>query len=429
MVFNSKQMPQFSYKARRRSGELVEGVLEVADRGAALTQVERLGLFPIAVDTAKSGAVLEAQRGGKQVDVMAFLPPALRARLQQRRKPKLQELATFTQQLANLLNSGMPLTVALNSMTHLESKGIPSGISRDLRQDVAEGESLSNAMAKQPRVFSALYVNMVRAGEQSGSLVEVLRRMANHFQQFAEVQAKFTSAMIYPLIVICMGILLIGFFMFVMMPQFTTIFSGFNIPLPLPTRMLIGASKFLLSYWWLLGLLILLAVVLFMRFKASAAGSHKLDEWKMKAPVVGRVINLNLFGQFARTLGTLLQNGVPVLTALKITEQVLPNRLLQEAVAKTREAVTDGKTLAQPLAQSKLFPQLMVDLVKIGEETGDVPGELNNLAETYEGELAIALRLMTQLLEPVLILIMGAIVAFLLLSIFLPLFRLISAIH
>ena len=149
----------------------------------------------------------------------------------------------------------------------------------------------------------------------------------------------------------------------------------------------------------------------------------------MKAPVLGRVINLNLFGQFARTLGTLLQNGVPVLTALKITEQVLPNRLIKEAVARARDAVTDGKTLAQPMAQSKLFPQLMVDLVRIGEETGDVPGALNNLADTYEGELTIALRLMTQLLEPVLILVMGGIVAFLLLSIFLPLFRLISAIH
>jgi type II secretory pathway component PulF len=323
----------------------------------------------------------------------------------------------------------MPLTVALNSMTHLESKGIPAEVSRELKQEVTEGKSLSDAMAKQPRVFSDLYINMVRAGEQSGSLVEVLRRMATHFQQFAEVQAKLSSALIYPAIVVCMGIALIAFFMFVMMPQFTTIFQGFNIPLPLPTRMLIGCSQFFLGYWWLLGLLIVVAVISFVRFKASDFGGRKLDEWKMKAPVLGRVINLNLFGQFARTLGTLLQNGVPVLTALKITEQVLPNRLIKEAVARARDAVTDGKTLAQPMAQSKLFPQLMVDLVRIGEETGDVPGALNNLADTYEGELTIALRLMTQLLEPVLILVMGGIVAFLLLSIFLPLFRLISAIH
>jgi type II secretory pathway component PulF len=422
-------MPQFTYRARRRSGELVEGVLDVADRSAAVTQIERLGLFPVAVDTTRAGAVVSDKNAAKNFDLMAFLPPTLRAQLSQKRKPKLQELATFTQQLANLLQSGMPLTVALNSMTHLESKGISAEVSRELKQEVTEGRSLSDAMARQPRVFSDLYINMVRAGEQSGSLVEVLRRMAHHFQQFAEVQAKLASALIYPAMVICMGIGLVLFFMIVMMPQFTKIFDGFNIELPLPTRMLIGLSQFLSGYWWLLGLLIIVALILFKRFQASEEGGQKLDEWKMKVPVFGKVVKLNLFGQFARTLGTLLQNGVPVLTALKITEQVLPNRLIKEAVAKTREAVTDGKTLAQPLAQSKLFPQLMVDLVRIGEETGDVPGALNNLADTYEGELAIALRLMTQLLEPVLIVGMGGIVAFLLLSIFLPLFRLISQIH
>jgi type II secretory pathway component PulF len=422
-------MPEFSYKARRRSGELVEGVLDVADRPAALAQVQRLGLFPIAVDSARGGAVSGAKAAGQKADFMSFLPPTLRAQLQEKRKPKLQELATFTQQLANLLQSGMPLTVALNSMTHLESKGIPSEVSRDLKQEVSEGKGLSDAMAKQPRIFSDLYINMVRAGEQSGSLVEVLRRMATHFNQFAEVQSKFKSAMIYPAMVVCMGIFLIAFFMFVMMPQFTTIFRGFNIELPLLTRILIGFSQSVTTYWWLALGLIIVAVILFKRFQASEAGARKLDEWRMKAPIFGKVVKLNLFGQFARTLGTLLQNGVPVLTALKITEQVLSNRLIKEAIAKTREAVTDGKTLAQPMAQSKLFPQLMVDLVRIGEETGDVPGALNNLADTYESELQIGLRLMTQLLEPLLIVVMGGIVAFLLLSIFLPLFKLISSIH
>jgi type II secretory pathway component PulF len=422
-------MAEFSYKARRRSGELVEGVLDVADRPAALAQITRLGLFPIAVETAKPGAAGGGARGGQKSDFLAFLPPAFRAQMQKKRKPKLQELATFTQQMANLLQSGMPLTVALNSMTHLETKGIPAEVTRGLKQEVSEGKGLSEAMAKQPHIFSDLYVNMVKAGESSGSLVEVLRRMATHFQQFAEVQAKLTSALIYPALVICMGIVLVAFFMFVMMPQFTTIFNGFNIELPLPTRMLIAASNFLIGYWWLAGMLIVVAVILFFRFKASEAGGRTLDEWRMKAPVIGKIVKLNLFGQFARTLGTLLHNGVPVLTALKITEQVLPNRLIKKAVAKTREAVTDGKTLAQPLAQSKIFPQLMVDLVRIGEETGDVPGALNNLADTYEGELQISLRLMTQLIEPVLIVVMGIVVGFLLLSIFLPLFKLISSIH
>src|ERR1017187_2774060 len=235
-------MPQFSYRARRRSGESVEGVLDVADRSAAVTQIERLGLFPVAVDTAKASAVNGAQRTGKSVDLMAFLPPTLRAQLLQKRKPKMQELATFTQQLANLIQSGMPLTVALNSMTHLVSKGIPAEVSRDLKQEVTEGRALSDAMARQPRIFSDLYINMVRAGESSGALVQVLRRMANHFQQFAEVQATFKSAMIYPVMVICVGILLVIFFMTAMMPKFIEIFNGFNIELPLPTRMLIAMS-------------------------------------------------------------------------------------------------------------------------------------------------------------------------------------------
>jgi type II secretory pathway component PulF len=243
------------------------------------------------------------------------------------------------------------------------------------------------------------------------------------------VQAKFTSALVYPALVVCMGIVLVAFFMFFMMPEFTTIFNGFGVQLPLPTRMLMAFSTLLIHFWWLLGLIVVVAVILFFRFKASEAGGRMMDEWKMKAPAFGKVVKLNLFGQFSRTLGTLLQNGVPVLTALKITEQVMPNRLIKEAVSKTREAVTDGKTLAQPMAQSKIFPQLMIDLVRIGEETGDVPGALNNLADTYEGELQIALRLMTQLIEPVLIVVMGVVVGFLLLSIFLPLFRLISSIH
>jgi len=218
-------MAQFSYKARRRTGEVVQGVLEGVDRSAALLQIERLGLFPVAVDAAKSGAVPgERVPAGAKTDWRALLPPTLRDALARKRKPKLQELATFTQQLANLLKLGMPLTVALNSMTHLESKGISADVSRDLRQDVMEGRSLSDAMSKQPRVFSDLYINMVRAGESSGALVEVLRRMADHFERFAQVQAKFTSALIYPAFVGVVGIGIMFFFVTYMLPKFMSIF-------------------------------------------------------------------------------------------------------------------------------------------------------------------------------------------------------------
>src|SRR6266446_5899620 len=411
-------MPQFSYKARRRTGEVVEGMLEVADRSAALIQIERLGLFPVAIDAAKGGAVILTDRSPSQkTDWRALLPPSLRTALSQKRKPKLQELSTFTQQLANLLNSGMPLTVALNSMTHLESKGISSDVGKELRQDVMEGRSLSDSMTKQPRIFSELYVNMVRAGESSGALVEVLRRMADHFERFAQVQSKFTSALIYPCIVACVGIVIMIFFMTFMLPKFLSIFQGMNVPLPFMTQILVNISHLFSGYWWLLLGILLVLIIAFKRFQVSATGRRKIDEWKMKAPIIGKVVKLNLFGQFARTLSTLLENGVPVLTALKITEQIIPNSIVKDAIAKTREEVTDGKTIAQPLARSKVFPQLMVDLVKIGEETGNVPGALKNVADTYESELTISLRVMTNMIEPVLIIVMALGVGFLLLSV------------
>ena len=424
-------MPSFSYKARRRSGEMVEGMLEVADRAAALVQIERLGLFPVAVDATKAGAASAAAPGQARtkVDFMAMLPPSVRQALTKQRKPKLQELATFTQQMANLLKSGMPLTVALQSMTHLESKGIPASVAKDLRQEVMEGRGLSDAMAKQPVIFSDLYVNMVKAGEQSGALVVVLRRMAQHFQQFAEVQSKFTAALIYPALVIGVGFLLILFFIYFMLPRFIEMFSGFGVELPLPTRILMAISNVFQNFWWLLILIAVAVVILFKRFQASEHGRRRLDEWKMKAPIVGKVVKINLFGQFARVLSTLLENGVPVLTALKITEQVMPNHIIKEAVAKARADVTDGKTLAQPLARSKVFPQLMVDLVKIGEDTGDVPGALANLADTYESELQISLRVMTSLIEPALIIVMALMVGFLLVSVLMPMFKLISNIN
>lgn len=413
-------MASFTYKARRRSGEVVNGVVDVPDRSAALMQIERLGLFPVAVDAAKGvGPAKQEIASDRQGVGRTVLPRAFRDFLQRKRKPKLQELATFTQQLSNLLNSGMPLTVALNSMTHLESKGISAEVSKELKQDVMEGKGLSDAMAKQPVVFSDLYVNMVRAGEQSGALVEVLQRLSQHYERFAEVQQKFVSALIYPSVVASVGVVIIIFFMTYMLPKFLSIFEGMNVQLPFATQVLVGFSNFFSNpaYLMIMGLVLAAIMILFVRYRSTDAGKRSIDLWKMKAPVVGKVVKLNLYGQFARTLATLLENGVPVLTALKITEQIIPNRIFKEAIAKTREDVTDGKTLAQPLARSKIFPQLMIDLLKIGEETGDVPGALKNVASTYENELSIALRVMTNLIEPAMIILMALGVGFLLFSV------------
>jgi type II secretory pathway component PulF len=187
-------------------------------------------------------------------------------------------------------------------------------------------------------------------------------------------------------------------------------------------------SHLFAGYWWAMIAVVILFFALFKRFQSSKEGRRKLDQWKMNMPLFGKVIKLNLFGQFARTLSTLLENGVPVLTALKITEQIIPNVMVKEAISKTREEVTDGKTIAQPLARSKIFPQLMVDLVKIGEETGDVPGALKNIADTYENELSIALRVLTNMIEPTMIIVMACGVGFLLLSVLSAMFAITSSI-
>ena len=247
--------------------------------------------------------------------------------------------------------------------------------------------------------------------------------MADHFERFAQVQSKFASALVYPAFVSVVGIGIMFFFMTYMLPKFMSIFQGMNMELPMLTQILIGISHLFAGYWWLMLGIVVVAIIVFKRFQATEQGRLKIDRWKMNAPIFGRVIKLNLFGQFARTLSTLLENGVPVLTALKITEQTIPNQIIREAIAKTREEVTDGKTIAQPLARSKVFPQLMVDLVKIGEDTGDVPGALKNVADTYENELSIALRVMMNMIEPVMIVCMAAGVGFLLLAVLSAMFK------
>ena len=233
------------------------------------------------------------------------------------------------------------------------------------------------------------------------------------------MQSKFVSALIYPCVVGCVGVVIMVFFMTFMLPKFLSIFEGMNVQLPLMTQMLVNISHFFTSPvdMGVSALVLIVASALFIRFRASEQGRLKIDHWKMNAPIFGKVVKLNLFGQFARTLSTLLENGVPVLTALKITEQIISNRIIKGAISKTREEVTDGKTIAQPLARSKVFPQLMVDLVKIGEDTGNVPGALKNLADTYENELSIALRVMTNMIEPAMIIVMAIGVGFLLLSV------------
>ena len=383
-------MAHYEYLARDKQGAKQKGALDAASIDEASRKLAAKGFYPVSIKAVKAR---QGASGAKESAITIF------------------------EDLGGLLASGVTVDRGLALMAAGETVKGTKTVLLDMLERLQKGQNLSDAVSAYPDMFGELAPHLLRAGESSGALVEVLRRMADHFERFAQVQSKLTSALVYPAFVLVIGIVIMFFFMTYMLPKFLSIFDGLNVPLPIMTQILVKISHLFSGYWWLMLGVAIAAVILFKRFQATDHGRRKIDEWRMKAPIFGKVIKLNIFGQFARTLSTLLENGVPVLTALKITEQIIPNLTVKEAIAKTREEVTDGKTIAQPLARSKIFPQLMVDLVKIGEETGDVPGALKNVADTYENELSIALRVMTNMIEPVLIIVMAVGVGFLLLSV------------
>ena len=416
-------MAVFNYTARDASGGQTSGTINSPDRNVAVSELMSQGLTPISV----SGEGDSAQDSDR---VSSGIEEAQVRRFGRRKKkPKLQDLANFTRQLANLLKAGMPLTGALNSMKSMDSEGIPKSVCSSLLADVKEGRNLSASMGKFTDIFPDMYLNMVKAGESSGSLVEVLKRLADHYERFAELRQKVVSALVYPALVMGLGLVLIFVFMSYILPKFMGMFDDMQgVDLPLSTEILKQLSEFFAKWWWLILMLGGLFVFLLKSYLSSPGGRERFDRWVLEAPLISRIVRPNLFGQFSRTLGALLQNGVPVLTALKITESVVQNVVIQQAIAKTREGVTDGKTLAQPLARGGVFPKLLVDLVHIGEQTGDVPAALNNIAETYDNELTVSLRTVTTLIEPALIISIAIVIGFMLVGVLQAMFKMTSVI-
>ncbi len=416
-------MAVFNYTARDASGGQTSGTINSPDRNVAVSELMSQGLTPISV-SGEGDSAQDSDRvssGIEEAQVRQFG--------RRKKKPKLQDLANFTRQLANLLKAGMPLTGALSSMKSMDSEGIPKSVCSSLLADVKEGRNLSASMGKFTDIFPDMYLNMVKAGESSGSLVEVLKRLADHYERFAELRQKVVSALVYPALVMGLGLVLIFVFMSYILPKFMGMFDDMQgVDLPLSTEILKQLSEFFAKWWWLILMLGGLFVFLLKSYLSSHGGRERFDRWVLEAPLISRIVRPNLFGQFSRTLGALLQNGVPVLTALKITESVVQNVVIQQAIAKTREGVTDGKTLAQPLARGGVFPKLLVDLVHIGEQTGDVPAALNNIAETYDNELTVSLRTVTTLIEPALIISIAIVIGFMLVGVLQAMFKMTSVI-
>ncbi len=403
-------MPMFQYKAKTRAGELVSGSLAAGDRRAALAELTKLGFFPLAVDSAEADQLAQDKAN------------------RYRNRVKSRDVLMFTQQLSSLLKSGMSLSQALGTLERRSQKRALGAILSELRNGIVQGESLSDSLAKHPRTFSRFFVNLIKAGEASGSLDDVLLRLGKHQEQMAELREKVVGALIYPLIIVAVGICTIVFFMLVMVPKFSAMFKEMGTTMPLPTRILIGISDKFVSYWWI-GVLLVVAGVTVYRIRArSPEGKLAIDVLKLRLPVFGNIVMANALAQFARTLATLLENGVPVLTALQIVEDTMTNRVIANEIREARTRVTDGTSISQPLSKGKVFPPLLIDMLAVGEESGAVVPALKNIADAYEQELSRMLKIFTTLLEPVIIIIMAVVVGGIVMSILMAVFSITSGI-
>jgi type II secretory pathway component PulF len=402
-------MPIFEYRAKSTKGEMVSGTLVAADRHSAVGQLDAKGFFPVLV---------QAARAPKKASWRLRMPRFGRA-------VNEREVLFITEQLANLLRSGMSLSKALDTLSKRVQNQNLSILIQQVHQEIINGSSLSDAMESAPaNVFPKLYVNMVRAGEVSGTLPEILKRLTAHYEQAREIREQVQAALIYPSILMCAAFGTIVFFMTFMVPRFQKLFAGLGQQLPLPTRLLIAASSIFLHWWWLGAVAILAGVIWYKRYQQTPEGGLTIDEWKLRLPVVGIILRRSSFSQFARTLAALLRNGVPVLDALKVVADIIQNKVISREILQARERVTDGTTISSPLSAGKIFPPLLIDMLAVGEETGDMVNSLEQIADTYESELRRSLKVFVALLEPAIIIFMGLTVGIVVFSMLIAVFRL-----
>ena len=405
-------MASFSYSARSKSGEKVSGDIDAKDRRAALAEIERQGLIPVSVKEGGGGRTQKG-KGGKRKGFKLIRPERM----------SMREILIFTTELSDLLASGMNLGTALNTLANRNSGRDSDAIIGSLRDEIIRGSSLSDALNKHPRIFSNLYVNMIRAGEASGALDEVLKRLVYHYERIQDLKEKIVTALVYPSIVTVMGIGTMVFAMVNIVPKFESIFASSKQALPLPTQMLIGMSGFLTSY----GFLILAALGIGGVFAHRAIKTKRGELWwhgvLLKMPLVKGIVACGIYANFARTLGVLLDNGVPVLEALKIVGQTVGNAVIERELLNARDRVTDGTSISGPLATGKVFPEMMTDMLSIGEQTGDMTGALSHIARRYENELDRNIKIFTSALEPIMILFVAVGVGFVAISILMAVFN------
>jgi type II secretory pathway component PulF len=401
-------MPQFRYTARRSDGQLAQGVVEANDRAGAVLLVEQQRCFPIKIELVgvQQGGRKEAEAAGKSKGAAAA-NGAFGASAQ---TISLSGQFLFTEQLGHLLSAGMTLDEALGILVRrLRQPGLQA-LCKTLHQALVDGQSLSQAMRQFPKVFTPLYVNMVSAGEASGALPTIMKRLVLYLAEVKALRDRVQQALVYPAVLVVAGIGLIIIFMTVMVPQLAGFFSQTGQVLPLPTRILLAANHAIVFYWWVAALAAALIYGLYKLLTRDAAGKQAWDRFRWGIPGYGHIMRYRFYAQFARTLGTLVENGVTLLRALELLENVSGSEWVRVKMAEVRRAVTDGTSLSVALRAPQIFPELLLDMMAVGEQTGRFGETMNMIAEVYERELDKQVKITSALIPPVIMIVIAAIV-------------------
>lgn len=404
-------MPNYRYSGVNDKGKNVTGVIDAENEKAARAKLRRTGVFPTTLgEEGKGGGGFSLNAN---VDIGKYF-----------QKVTVEDLALMTRQLGSLLQAGIPLVEALAALAEqTENPKLRSAVAT-IREKVTEGTKLSDAMKAYPKIFDTLYINMIAAGEASGALELVLQRLGDFTESQARLTQRVKSAMTYPVLMTVVGGSLMVMLLTFVVPKITKRLIGMGKDLPLPTKLLMGVSDTLIGYWYIF---LILGVAIFFftrRYLRSPKGKEFFDRKILKAPVIGKLTRLVAISRFSRTLGTLLASGVPMLNAMDIVRNIITNTVMRQAIETTRDAVKEGASISETLKRTGEFPPLVIHMLSVGEKTGELEKMLDRVADNYDRQVDNTIGALTSLLEPLMIVVMAAMVAFIVLSVMLPMLQL-----
>ena len=401
-------MPVFEYRGVDTRGKNVHGIIDADTARFARTKLKKSGVFPT--------EVLEAvtqRRGRRQELSLGNLFKGAR----------VQDVSIMTRQLATLIEAGLPMVPALNSLSNQIEKAHLQKVVTQIRERVKEGSSLSEALREFPRVFSNLYVNMVAAGELSGALDIVLVRLADFTENQVKLRNRVIAALVYPILMVVLAVAAVTFLMVRVVPRILELFQDWGQTLPLPTVILLEITNFLKSYGWLLLLGITIAFVTTFFYFKTQRGRFVFDRLVLRTPIFGNFTRVIATSRFSRTLGTLLASGIPLVKAMNIVKNIVNNRVIARAIEHSQESIVEGQSIAAPLARSGVFPPMVTDMIAIGENSGQLEHMLIKVSDAYDNQIETTVSVFTSILEPLLIVVMGGVVLFIVLAVLLPIFE------